>query len=108
MERVSQLLRTSYSIRNLESEVWLKISAAEGNAKKRPVESTGSPVEVKRTPLFARAPVCMLEFFLQRCYPVHPLVEEEGKGDHSTDPLHWQFVGGGEQKVHRRKSSGMC
>lgn len=71
-------------------------------------ESTGSTVEVKRTPLFARAPVRMLEIFLQQCYPVHPLVEEQGKGDHSTDPLNWRFGGGGEQKVHRRKSSGMC
>ena len=52
-------------------------------------------MEVKRTPLFARAPVHMLEFFLQQCYFVHPLVEEQGKGDHSTDPLNWLFGGGG-------------
>ena len=36
----------------------------------------------------------MLEFFLQQCYFVHPLVEEQGKGDHSTDPLNWQWGGG--------------
>lgn len=54
-------------------------------------------MEVKRTPLFARA-VRMLEISLQHCYPFHRLVEGQGKGDHSTDPLNWRFGGAGNKK----------